>query len=116
MTQGSHVINSVGHFDIVGPDLDSLQRFYGRVMGWEIDAQGPGYALVRTPAGSPNGAIADAETPSITIGVIVADVEAALGMAVQAGGSVVMPATDNGWVVKAQIADPAGNHLTLIQG
>jgi hypothetical protein len=27
---------------------------------------------------------------------------------------VVMPATDNGWVVKAQVADPAGNLVTLI--
>jgi hypothetical protein len=26
-----------------------------------------------------------------------------------------MPPTDNGWVVKAQIRDPAGNLLTLIQ-
>jgi hypothetical protein len=27
-----------------------------------------------------------------------------------------MPATDNGWVHKAQVRDPAGNLLTLIQG
>jgi predicted enzyme related to lactoylglutathione lyase len=27
----------------------------------------------------------------------------------------VMPVTDNGWVRKAQVADPAGNIITLIQ-
>ena len=32
------------------------------------------------------------------------------------GGRVVLPKVDNGWVKKAQIADPAGNVLTLIQG
>ena len=26
-----------------------------------------------------------------------------------------MPPTDNGWVVKAQVRDPAGNTLTLIE-
>jgi len=26
-----------------------------------------------------------------------------------------MPATDNGWVTKAQVSDPAGNLVTLIQ-
>jgi hypothetical protein len=31
------------------------------------------------------------------------------------GGDVVMPVTDNGWVRKAQVRDPAGNILTLIQ-
>jgi predicted enzyme related to lactoylglutathione lyase len=31
------------------------------------------------------------------------------------GGTVLMPPTDNGWVVKALVADPAGNALSLIQ-
>jgi hypothetical protein len=26
-----------------------------------------------------------------------------------------MPPTDNGWVTKAQVTDPAGNIVTLIQ-
>jgi predicted enzyme related to lactoylglutathione lyase len=37
-------------------------------------------------------------------------------MAAAEGGKVLLPKTDNGWVKKAQIADPAGNALTLIQG
>jgi predicted enzyme related to lactoylglutathione lyase len=31
------------------------------------------------------------------------------------GGAITMPATDNGWVRKGQVRDPAGNILTLIQ-
>jgi predicted enzyme related to lactoylglutathione lyase len=52
----------------------------------------------------------------LTFGVVVADLDGALDLAVREGGRVVLPKTDNGWVSKAQIADPAGNVLTLIQG
>jgi predicted enzyme related to lactoylglutathione lyase len=48
--------------------------------------------------------------------VVVPDLSSALAAAEGAGGSIVMPATDNGWVVKGQIVDPAGNQVTLIQG
>ena len=34
----------------------------------------------------------------------------------RAGGAVVMEPTDNGWVTKAQVTDPAGNVVTLIEG
>ena len=40
----------------------------------------------------------------------------ALELAEAKGGSVAMPVVDNGWVKKAQVRDPAGNLLTLIQG
>ena len=43
------------------------------------------------------------------------DIHAAVARTVQAGGEVIAGPTDNGWVVKAQIRDPAGNRLTLIQ-
>jgi uncharacterized protein len=45
----------------------------------------------------------------------VPDLDAAVDSAAKLGGTVVMPPTDNGWVVKAQVTDPAGNTLTLIQ-
>jgi predicted enzyme related to lactoylglutathione lyase len=107
--------SSVAHFDVAGPDTGRLHRFYGRVFGWQVDEQGPGYALVRTPEGSADGAIVEADDASLTVGVAVPDLEAALATAQELGGEVVMPATDNGWVVKGQIADPAGNLITLIQ-
>jgi predicted enzyme related to lactoylglutathione lyase len=69
---------------------------------------------VDTPSGL-RGAITDAEQATVTLGVAVPDLDAALRHAEELGGSVIMPPTDNGWVVKAQVSDPAGNPLTLIQ-
>ena len=71
-------------------------------------------SLVGTPAGAPDGAVLEADEKSITIGVVVPDLDRAIADAEARGGQVVMPATDNGWVVKAQVADPAGNLVTLI--
>ncbi|HWT24370.1 MAG TPA: VOC family protein [Solirubrobacteraceae bacterium] len=106
--------NAIGHFDVFGPDTERLHAFYAGVFGWEIDARGPGYALVRTPGDAPDGAIVEADRGALIMGVVVPDIDAAVAAAVERGGTVVMPPTDNGWVVKAQVADPAGNRVSLI--
>jgi predicted enzyme related to lactoylglutathione lyase len=108
--------NGIGHFDIGGPDAAALGSFYAGMFGWQVASRGPGYALVSTPAGGPDGAIAEAEAPGITIGVVVPDLDRSVDEASRLGGAVVMPVVDNGWVKKARISDPAGNILTLIQG
>lgn len=110
-----HIENAIGHFDIAGPDAEVLGGFYGTVFGWRIDPQWPGYALVDTPQGTPGGAIVEAESAALTIGVVVPDIDAALAAAAANGGSVAMPATDNGWVRKGVLVDPAGNRVTVIQ-
>jgi predicted enzyme related to lactoylglutathione lyase len=107
--------NPIVHIDIAGPDEPAQHRFYAGLFGWGVDPQGPGYALVATPDGSPNGSLIEADDARLAIGVAVADLEASVAKAVELGGSVHMPPTDNGWVVKAQVVDPAGNVLTLIQ-
>jgi predicted enzyme related to lactoylglutathione lyase len=109
------IINGIGHFEICGPVLGSMRRFYEGVFGWQIAPQGPGYALAQTAEGTPNGALIEAETADISIGVIVADLAATLENAVSHGGLVAMPIVDNGWVKKAKLADPAGNCVTVIQ-
>jgi predicted enzyme related to lactoylglutathione lyase len=114
MTTTNHATNAVAHFDISGPDLAALGEFYRSVLGWEPLPQGPGYTLLRTPDDGPNGALNEADEPAVTIGVAVDDLERAIAAATASGGSVEMPPTDNGWVVKAQVRDPAGNLLTLI--
>ena len=114
MTTQSHAANAVAHFDIAGPDLDALGEFYRSVVGWKPLPQGPGYTLLRTPDHGPNGALTEADAPAVTIGVAVDDLDQAVAAATASGGSVEMPPTDNGWVVKAQVRDPAGNLLTLI--
>jgi predicted enzyme related to lactoylglutathione lyase len=108
-------LNGIAHVDIAGPDGVALQQFYREVFDWEVTAKGAGYALVTTPDGGPNGAIVEAETSSVTIAVVVADLAATLERAVGFGGSELMSPMDNGWVLKAQLCDPAGNAVTLIQ-
>ncbi len=111
-----HAPNTIAHFDIAGPRIEPLARFYREVFGWSVVGRGPGYAAVTTPSGSANGAIVESEDAGLTIGVVVTDLAQSLEAARAHGGTVAMPATDNGWVVKAQLVDPAGNRVTLIQG
>jgi predicted enzyme related to lactoylglutathione lyase len=107
--------NGLGHFDICGPDTTQLQSFYQGVFKWAIHPKGPGYALVQTPAGSANAALIESEKASITIGITVSHLEETINRTISGGGQIVMPITDNGWVKKAIISDPAGNQLTIIQ-
>ena len=103
------------HFEIAGSDESKLKDFYRDLFGWVLQPMGPGYTLIETPDVSPNGAIREAEQAELTVGVGVVDLDASLAAAAKAGGTVVMPATDNGYVNKGQIADPAGNVITLIE-
>lgn len=103
------------HFEIAGPDESTLHSFYRDLFGWPINSMGPGYALIETADGSPNGAIREAEAAELTIGIGVDDLDHSVREATSRGGKVVMPPTDNGYVNKAQIADPAGNLVTLIE-
>jgi len=111
-----HTPNGFGHFDIAGPDIAPLGKFYATLFGWDVTPRGPGYAMVTTPEGGPNGALVEEPEASFTVGVVVPDLDQALALAAEQGGRVLLPKTDNGWVKKARIADPAGNALTLIQG
>lgn len=84
--RSTYQANSVVHFDISGADDGALQRFYGDLLNWHV-----------------------------ALGIAVEDLERTASRATELGGTVHMPPTDNGWVTKAQIKDPAGNILTLIQ-
>jgi predicted enzyme related to lactoylglutathione lyase len=116
MSPAARTAFAIGHFDVAGPDLQRLSPFYAGVFGWQIAPRGPGYAQLQTPDGSPNGALVEQPDAAITLGVVVPDLARALAQAEATGGRVEMPATDNGWVRKAQVRDPAGNLLTLIEG
>ena len=111
----NYLANSIGHFDICGSDAPRLHDFYGGVFGWTLDLKGPGYALAKTPEGSPDGAILEAEQASLTIGIVVTDIENTISEALRLGGNILMPLVDNGWVKKAVLTDPAGNKITIIQ-
>lgn len=106
--------DKIVHFDITGPDLTPLSKFYTELFGWSIGDRNEGYAQVRTGGGL-QGGIVESESTGINVGIQVDDLQHALDQAKALGGTVVMPVTDNGWVVKAQVQDPAGNLLSLIQ-
>jgi predicted enzyme related to lactoylglutathione lyase len=116
MAHKSFAANVIGHFDIAGPDIGSLGAFYTGVFGWTVTPRGPGYAAVETPGSGPNGALVEAEAASLIVGIVVPDLQKALEAAAEYGGAIAMAVVDNGWVKKAQVRDPAGNLLTLIQG
>jgi predicted enzyme related to lactoylglutathione lyase len=107
--------NQIVHFDVSGPEEGPLRRFYGDLLGWQIDVKGPGYALVQTPDGGPNGAIVESDGASLALGVAVDDLDAAVAEAERLGGTVLSPPVDNGWVKKALVTDPAGNKVALIE-
>ncbi|MBP1861648.1 VOC family protein [Rhizobium herbae] len=106
--------STIGHFDIAGEDVQTLAGFYQAMFGWDVTPRGPGYAQVETPG--LRGALVEAPDPGLTLGIVVPDLDAALGRATVEGGTVTMAAMDNGWIRKGQVRDPAGNLLTLIQG
>jgi len=110
MTQ---TVATIGHFDIAGDDMAALTGFYSGLFGWDITLRGPGYAQVATPG--LRGAIVETSEAALTLGVVVDDLDAALVRAGELRGVIAIPATDNGWVRKGQVRDPAGNVLTLIQ-
>lgn len=68
-----HPSNGIGHFDISGPDIEVLRTFYAGVFDWGVTPRGPGYAMVGTPEGGPDGALVEAEGASLTVGVVVPD-------------------------------------------
>jgi predicted enzyme related to lactoylglutathione lyase len=110
-----HVAFGIGHVDVAGPSLAALTPFYEQVFGWTVQPRGPGYAALITPDGSANAALVEQAEPAVTVGVVVPDLAATLALAVGQGGAIAMPATDNGWVRKAQVRDPAGNLWTVIE-
>ncbi|MFL5758299.1 MAG: VOC family protein [Thermomicrobiales bacterium] len=108
--------NPVIYFEIAGPDPQMLREFYGSVFGWEIDEINDGYAPIA--AGDDRGikgGILKTLAPRVTVYVDVEDLKMALERAVELGGTVLMPWTDYGEVLIAQIADPAGNLIALSQ-
>ncbi|MEM7545133.1 MAG: VOC family protein [Pseudomonadota bacterium] len=111
----NHAHGSLAHFEIVGGDAAQMGHFYAGLFDWKIVPKGPGYALIETPDDGPNGAIVEMETSSITMGITVKNLAETLSKAEKSGGTVTMPVTDNGWVKKAQITDPSGNVVTLIE-
>jgi predicted enzyme related to lactoylglutathione lyase len=107
-------------FQIRGRNAAALREFYEQMFGWEIKTDNPlGVATIKPGTGGPvegvGGTIFPGE-PSVTIFVQVANLQESLAKAVTLGGQRVMEPFDvpNGPTV-AQIADPEGNIIGLVQ-
>jgi hypothetical protein len=88
--------NAVSHWQLLSADPARTAQFYSALFDWKVsDANGLGYREVATGAGDgidggiwpiPPGA-----PEGVQLYVQVADIDGALGKAVELGGSVIMP-------------------------
>jgi predicted enzyme related to lactoylglutathione lyase len=109
--------NPVTWFEIIGKDGGKLQKFYGDLFGWKIDANNPmNYGMVDNGGAGINGGVGTGEGPSLTVYVEVADLQATLQKVEAAGGKTVMPVMDvPGGPTIAQFADPEGNVVGIMK-
>jgi uncharacterized protein len=117
----------VVHFEVVGKDGEKLQRFYGELFGWEINADNPmGYGMVNREGNvNPDGigigggigpGPDDSYPGHVTFYVEVPDVEQALQQAESLGGTRLFgPETLEGArVTLGQFSDPEGHMIGLV--
>lgn len=99
-------------FDIAGPDLKTQSAFYEAVFDWKAGATGAVSVPVVSPL--PGNLRQDPADRGIYIGVD--DVTATLAKITAHGGKVIAPRFEvKGVVVLGLFADPAGNHLGLVE-
>jgi uncharacterized protein len=111
--------NPVIHFEVLGKDGAALQKFYGDLFDWKIDASNPiKYGMVEAGEGGIAGGVASSPdgSTSVTFYVQVDDLQAALDKAEKLGGKTAMPPMDvPGGPSIAQFDDPDGNRVGLVK-
>lgn len=109
------------HFEVIGRDAPALQKFYGELFDWSIDASNPmSYGIIQPQGeGSIGGGIGpspDGSSGMVTFYVESDDVSGDLQRVEAAGGSVVMPETKvMEDVVLGLFADPEGHVVGLVK-
>ena len=118
---------AVVHFEVVGQDGEKLQRYYGELFGWNVNADNPmQYGMVDakdnktvsgdTGIGGGIGQGPDGYEGHVTFYVAVPDVEEALQKAESLGGTRVMgPEKIMDMVELGQFKDPEGNVIGLVK-
>jgi predicted enzyme related to lactoylglutathione lyase len=118
----------VVHFEVVGKDGPTLQRYYADLFGWEIDANNPmGYGTVQREQnltsdgvgiGGGVGPGPEGYDGHVTFYVQVPDVGAALTRAEELGGTRVMgpDQVPGANLTLGQFTDPEGHLIGLVQG
>ena len=112
----------VAFFEVISPDHERAQKFYGELFGWQVAADPAmgGYGLVDTGAGEDaiGGGIGPSSAPGdagVKIYVRVDDLEAFLDRAERLGGRRLLPPTDlpGEFGRFAIFTDPDGNQVGL---
>jgi uncharacterized protein len=115
---GTAVTTAIYHWEITGPDAGALQRFYGDLFDWTINADNPWqYGMVENGGeGAVSGGIGPAMEGGsrVSIYLKVDDLQKYLDKAVALGGEVVMPPMEVAGVHLALFKDPAGNVTGLM--
>ena len=118
---------AVVHFEVVGKDGEKLQRYYGELFGWTVNADNPmQYGMVDAKdntsmtgdngIGGGIGQGPDGYEGHVTFYVAVPDVEEALQKAESLGGTRVMgPEKLMDMVELGQFKDPEGNVIGLVK-
>ncbi|HEY8340647.1 MAG TPA: VOC family protein [Egibacteraceae bacterium] len=116
----------VVHFEVVGTDAEALQRFYGELFDWQIDASNPmRYGIVDREEnlnaegvgiGGGIGPAPEGYQGHATFYVEVPDVEEALAAAERLGGSRVMgPDEPMPGLAIGMLTDPEGHLIGLVK-
>jgi len=108
--------NPVNYFELGTPDPETARAFYGEVFGWEFGPAGPaGYAMVNETAGGLWDTSGIGAGTWAVFYIEVADLQASIASAVAHGARTVLPMVDNGIILFAHLADPAGNRFGVWQ-
>jgi predicted enzyme related to lactoylglutathione lyase len=108
----------VVHFEVTGKDGATLQKFYGDLFDWKIDANNPmNYGIVQKEDNGIGGGVGQSPDGEghVTFYVSVDDINSALEKAESLGGKTVMPRTQMEMVTLGLLADPEGNIVGLVE-
>ena len=111
--------NPVVHFEILGKDHESLQKYYSDLFGWKITSASPDFPDGLVSADEQGRGIGGGVMPGgdaqLTIYVEVEDIQASLDRAGELGGETIVPVTNiPDMVTFAQFRDPEGNIVGLV--
>lgn len=111
----------VVHFEINGPDGETLERFYGELFGWDVrPLPDIGYALVDTRGGAGiNGGIGTNRDGRAFVTFYAQaeydELQPLLDKAEQLGATTVIPLTESPMVTFAMFADPDGLFVGVVK-
>jgi len=107
------------HWEIQAQDAARVQRFYGELFGWKIDAANPmKYGMVSSKGnGGIDGGIGGTNGSSrLLVYATVADINEVLAKAEALGAKTILPRTDVGPVIMGIFEDLEGNHFGILEG